>query len=177
LLYLSSIETPIGEMVAGATEEGVCLLEFADRGRLKKEYKEIETLLNAALQEGENEHIETLRLQLDEYFEGTLKAFTVNLVVPGTSFQQAVWKELLKIPYGETRSYLEQSEAAGKPGAIRAVASANGRNRISILIPCHRVIGADGNLKGYGGGLWRKKWLLEHEKKHSRRSYELSLFR
>jgi AraC family transcriptional regulator of adaptative response/methylated-DNA-[protein]-cysteine methyltransferase len=98
------------------------------------------------------------------------------LVTPGTEFQQAVWKELMNIPYGSTRSYHEQSVAMGNPGSIRAVANANGMNRISIIIPCHRVIGSDGHLTGYGGGLKRKKWLLEHEKKYSGKAFDLSLF-
>jgi AraC family transcriptional regulator of adaptative response/methylated-DNA-[protein]-cysteine methyltransferase len=121
--------------------------------------------LNAEILPGENEHLVLLQKELDEYFNGTRKEFTVRLDAPGTPFQKAVWECLLKIPYGETRSYKMQAILLGRPLAVRAVASANGCNRISIVIPCHRVIGENGDLTGYGGGLVRKKWLLEHEKK------------
>ena len=121
-------------------------------------------LLKQPVEEGDNEHLKNLRNQLNEYFDGSLKAFTVPLVTPGTDFQQTVWKELLEIPFGKTRSYQEQADILNKPDSVRAVANANGMNRISIVIPCHRVIGSDGRLTGYGGGLKRKKWLLDHEK-------------
>ncbi|WP_075343516.1 methylated-DNA--[protein]-cysteine S-methyltransferase [Tenacibaculum agarivorans] len=101
--------------------------------------------------------------QLDEYFSGTRKEFELNLSPKGTEFQGKVWNELLRVPFGKTRSYLEQSKKLGDVKAIRAVASANGKNPISIIIPCHRIIGSDGSLTGYAGGVWRKKWLLEHE--------------
>lgn len=101
--------------------------------------------------------------QLDEYFAGTRTAFDLKLNPQGTEFQQKVWKELLNIPFNKTRTYLEQTKAIGDVKAIRAVASANGKNPIWIVIPCHRVIGSDGSLTGYAGGLWRKKWLLDHE--------------
>ena len=103
--------------------------------------------------------------QLDEYFAGTRKEFTVHTLQVGTAFQQTVWKELCNIPYGRTISYLELSKRIGNVKAIRAVGTANGNNSISIIIPCHRVIGSNGDLIGYGGDLWRKKWLLEHEGK------------
>ena len=134
--------------------------------------KDVET----AVEEGENRHLEELRDQLNEYFSGSRKEFTVPLVTPGTEFQQRVWKELLKIPYGTTRSYQEQANALNSPDSVRAVANANGTNRISIIIPCHRVIGSDGRLTGYGGGLKRKKWLLDHEKKHSGKAVDMLLF-
>ena len=102
-------------------------------------------------------------LQLQEYFIGVRKDFNLKLHPNGTDFQYSVWEELKKIPYGKTRSYMEQTKALGNLKAIRAVASANGKNPISIIIPCHRVIGSDGSLTGYAGGIWRKKWLLEHE--------------
>lgn len=101
--------------------------------------------------------------QLDEYFAGTRSEFDLKLNPQGTDFQRTVWNELLNIPFGKTRTYLEQTKQIGDPKAIRAVASANGKNPIGIVIPCHRVIGSDGSLTGYAGGLWRKKWLLEHE--------------
>jgi methylated-DNA-[protein]-cysteine S-methyltransferase len=101
--------------------------------------------------------------QLEEYFAGDRTEFNLKLNLQGTDFQQSVWKELLNIPYGKTRTYLEQTKKIGDPKAIRAVASANGKNPVWIIVPCHRVIGSDGSLTGYAGGIWRKKWLLEHE--------------
>ena len=109
------------------------------------------------------EFFEPCLLQLQEYFIGIRKDFNLKLIPKGTDFQYTVWEELKKIPYGKTRSYTEQTKALGNLKAIRAVASANGKNPISIIIPCHRVIGSDGSLTGYAGGIWRKKWLLEHE--------------
>ena len=176
MIKISKIETPLGEMIAGATDEGICLLEFNDRKILPEEYNDLKKLLNTTIEDGENKHTKTLKKQLKEYFNGRRKEFTIPLVTPGSDFQQAVWKELQNIPFGATRSYHEQSVALGNPDSIRAVANANGMNRIAILIPCHRVIGSDGRLVGYGGGLRRKKWLLDHEKKFSGKPVDLSLF-
>jgi len=176
MIKTTKIETPLGEMIAGATEKGICLLEFNDRKILPAEYKDLIRLLNTTFEEGDNIHLKVLRKQLKEYFDGERKEFTIPLVTPGTSFQQAIWKELQNIQYGSTMSYLEQSLALNQPDAIRAVANANGKNRIAIVIPCHRVVGSDGRLTGYGGGLKRKKWLLDHEKKYSGQAVELSLF-
>jgi len=176
MITITRIETELGIMIAGATNDGICLFEFSDRRMLKTEFRELERYLKTSIDEGENFHFTLLRQQLSEYFEGSRKEFTLPLVTPGTPFQQLVWKELTKIPYGTTRSYYEQSVALGKPESIRAVANANGMNRISIIIPCHRVIGSDGNLTGYGGGLKRKKWLLNHEKRYSGKSIDLELF-
>jgi AraC family transcriptional regulator of adaptative response/methylated-DNA-[protein]-cysteine methyltransferase len=176
MIVTAQIETPLGLMVAGAAEEGICLLEFTDRRMLNTEYKDLARLLKTTIVEGENKHTKAIRKQLDEYFEGKRKEFTVPLVTPGTGFQQAVWKELQKIQFGSTMTYQEQADALNKPEAIRAVANANGQNRISIVIPCHRVIGSDGHLTGYGGGLKRKRWLLDHEKRYSGKAIELDLF-
>jgi AraC family transcriptional regulator of adaptative response/methylated-DNA-[protein]-cysteine methyltransferase len=143
---------------------------------LNTEYHDLTRLLKTTLEDGENIHLRNLRNKLKEYFEGKRKEFAVSLVTPGTEFQQAVWRELLNIPYGSTRSYQEQAVALKRPDSVRAVANANGMNRISLLIPCHRVIGTDGHLTGYGGGLKRKKWLLDHEKKYSGKAIDLSLF-
>ena len=107
--------------------------------------------------------MKTCAIQLEEYFIGTRTEFDLKLNPKGTEFQQKVWKELLNIPFNKVKTYLEQTKALGDVKAIRAVASANGKNPIAIVIPCHRVIGSDGSLTGYAGGLWRKKWLLEHE--------------
>jgi len=163
VIDLTRFETPIGTMFAGATENGVCLLEFTDRRMLETEFKQLTQLLNGTIVQGDNPHFEELKKQMEEYFAGKRKEFSIPLVTPGSAFLQSVWKELQNIPYGTTRSYKQQANALQSPDAIRAVANANGMNRIAIIIPCHRVIGADGSLTGYGGGLWRKKWLLDLE--------------
>ncbi len=160
------IETPLGTMLAGGVADGICLLEFSDRRMLETELKQIAKYFNATLIQGENKHFTLLRKELKEYFEKKLKNFSIPLCAPGTEFQKTVWKTMQKIPYGATWSYKQEAEKLGKPKSVRAVANANGQNRISIIIPCHRVIGSNGTLTGYGGGLWRKKWLLEHETKH-----------
>ena len=166
LITITRILTPLGPMLAGATDEGICLLEFIDRRMLETQLSRLKRILSAEFVPGSNRHFEALSKQVEEYFAGTLKEFRLPLVLQGTPFQQEVWKALQTIPYGETRSYSEQAEIIGKPKALRAVAKANGDNRISIIIPCHRVIGKDGTLVGYGGGLWRKKFLLDHESGH-----------
>jgi AraC family transcriptional regulator of adaptative response/methylated-DNA-[protein]-cysteine methyltransferase len=176
MIKTTKIETPLGEMVAGATDEGVCLLEFHDRKILPSEFNDLTRLLETTTEEGENKHLKSLRKQLKEYFAGKRKEFTVPLVIPGTEFQRSVWMELQNIQFGSTRSYQDQADALKSPDSVRAVANANGMNRISILIPCHRVIGYDGRLVGYGGGLKRKKWLLDHEKKYSGQAVDLYLF-
>jgi AraC family transcriptional regulator, regulatory protein of adaptative response / methylated-DNA-[protein]-cysteine methyltransferase len=163
IINFKYIETPLGQMYSCATENGVCLLEFNDRKTLDQEVEELGKMLNAEIKEGENSFLENLAKELSEYFEGKRKKFTIPLVTPGSEFQQLVWHGLLDIPFGKTVSYMEQSKALKKPEAIRAIAHANGQNRIAIVIPCHRVIGSDGSLTGYGGGLWRKRWLLDHE--------------
>jgi AraC family transcriptional regulator of adaptative response/methylated-DNA-[protein]-cysteine methyltransferase len=124
-------------------------------------------LLNAKVVPGSHPHLEALNDQLDEYFSGKRKEFDLSLVLPGTPFQKKVWMGLQAIPYGATRSYKEQAEVIGSPRAVRAVARANGENRIVVLIPCHRVIGANGELVGYGGGVSRKQYLLELESNFS----------
>lgn len=161
------IETPLGTMLACATNQGICLLEFSDRKMLETELKSIAKLLNATIIQGHNKHFDTLEIELQEYFDGNRKFFSVPLHTPGSDFQNKVWTALQHIPYGQTRSYKAQAIAIGSPESVRAVANANGMNRLSILIPCHRVIGSDGQLTGYGGGLWRKKYLLELEEKNS----------
>lgn len=164
VIDITRIETPLGAMFAAAVPEGICLLEFTDRRALESELKALAKHYNATIMPGENPHFPALRTQMEAYFNGTLRSFDVPLAMPGTPFQQAVWRELLTIPYGATRSYAEQAVRIGKPGAIRAAGTANGMNRISIIVPCHRVIGSDGKLTGYGGGLWRKQWLLDMER-------------
>ena len=166
VINITRLETPVGPMFACGTEKGICLFDFTDRRMLETEFKEITKYFDAVILPGENKHIALLKKEIDEYFEGKRKNFTVPLDAPGTEFQKSVWNVLMKIPYGQTISYKDQATILKKPEAVRAVANANGHNRISILIPCHRVIGEDGSLTGYGGGLWRKKWLLDFEKKN-----------
>jgi len=163
VITITRFETPLGPMFAGATDEGICLLEFTDRRMLETEFKSLAKDLNATILQGEHKFFPQLQKELLEYFENKRKEFTVPLHLIGTPFQKEVWEELLRIPYGTTRSYKQQSIAIKKLDAIRAVASANGMNKIAIIVPCHRVIGEDGSLTGYGGGLWRKKWLLDLE--------------
>ncbi len=167
-IQTTRLDTPIGPMVAGATEDGVCLLEFADRRALQRELTFLRQRLRAAFLPGRNEHLDILRTQLAEYFDGRRTSFTVPLITPGTLFQQTVWENLRRIPFGKTLSYSKLATQIGRPGAQRAVGRANGDNRIAILIPCHRVVRDDGTLCGYGGGLWRKKFLLDLEEKVSR---------
>ncbi|MGB5849234.1 MAG: methylated-DNA--[protein]-cysteine S-methyltransferase, partial [Ignavibacteriaceae bacterium] len=146
-----------------ATDEGICLLEFVDRRMLETQIKRLKKNLSSEFVPGNNKYFDELSHQLREYFDGERKVFDVPLYIPGTGFQLQVWKELQKIPYGKTRSYKEQAMAINNPKAIRAVARANGDNRIAIIIPCHRVIGNSGELVGYGGGIWRKQYLLKLE--------------
>ena len=159
----SWLETPIGPMVAGATRDGICLVEFTDRRMLETQLLTVRKRFRCTVVPGTNDHLEQLRNELARYFAAELVRFTVPLVYPGTPFEERVWNELLKIPYGETRSYEDIATAVGTPGASRAVGAANGRNRICIVIPCHRVINKNGTLSGYGGGVWRKRILLESE--------------
>ncbi len=150
-------------MLGGATGDQVCLLEFAERPGLESRVARIGERLGVVVVFGENGATRRLAGELEAYFAGALRDFSLPLLVQGTPFQESVWRELRTIPYGTTRSYSEQARRMGRPEAVRAVAGANGENPIAILIPCHRVIGADGKLTGYGGGLRRKKWLLELE--------------
>jgi AraC family transcriptional regulator of adaptative response/methylated-DNA-[protein]-cysteine methyltransferase len=163
VVVLARIETPLGPMVAAATEHELVLLEFGDRPMLPTQLRRIETRLACTCTTGESPVFDVLRLQLDQYFNSERQQFDVALRAPGTPFQERVWTALRAIPAGATRSYASIAAAIGQPAAVRAVARANGDNRIAILIPCHRVIGSDGALTGYGGGLWRKRRLLDLE--------------
>lgn len=159
--------TPLGPMLAGTTAEGVCLLEFTNRIRLEKELSDLQEMLQAVLQPGRNEHSEQLEQELQEYFEGKRKIFSVALHTPGNAFSQTVWNMLQTIPYGKTWSYKEQAARMNNPKAIRAIAATNGRNRLAILIPRHRIIGSNGSMTGYAGGIEKKKWLLNFERQNS----------
>jgi AraC family transcriptional regulator, regulatory protein of adaptative response / methylated-DNA-[protein]-cysteine methyltransferase len=159
----TGIDTPLGPMIAGATDEGLCLLEFADRRMIEKQITRLEHLMKQPLVPGDHPHLTRVREELERYFAGALRTFTVPLVFRGTPFEERVWRQLVRIPYGETCSYADLAGRVKAPGAQRAVGRANGMNRIAIVIPCHRVVNSDGKLGGYGGGLWRKHWLLELE--------------
>ncbi len=167
IILINRIATPLGPMFACATNQGICLLEFTERKMLETEFRDLQRLLAATIIIGENVHIQQVRKELTEYFQGKRKKFDVALHTPGTDFQQLAWQSLQQIPFGDTVSYQQQAERLERPTAVRAVATANGHNRISIIIPCHRVIGKDGSLTGYGGRIERKKWLLEFEKRTS----------
>ncbi len=165
IVIATRLLTPLGPMIAMASENGVCLLEFVERKMLETQIKRLIKYLNCVIVPGFNEHLKNLKKQLDEYFSGKRMDFDVPLDLPGTKFQLSVWNELQKLPYGKTTSYESIAKQIENKNAVRAVATANGDNRLAIVIPCHRVIGKDGKLRGYGGGLWRKKWLLDFEQR------------
>jgi AraC family transcriptional regulator of adaptative response/methylated-DNA-[protein]-cysteine methyltransferase len=161
---VTRILTPLGPMVAAATDDGVCLLEFADRRMLETQLRRVQQRLRCAIAPGEHPHLDRLEREIEEYFAGRRTAFTVALELAGTTFQETVWAELLRIPFGRTSSYEAIARAIRRPNAHRAVGRANGDNRIAIVVPCHRVLRADRTLCGYGGGLWRKRRLLDLER-------------
>jgi AraC family transcriptional regulator of adaptative response/methylated-DNA-[protein]-cysteine methyltransferase len=161
------IESPVGPLVVGCTADGICLLEFSDRRMLEAQFATLRKRFGCAIVPAKHEYLDQLKQELAEYFAGTRSEFTVPLTYPGTAFQRRVWAGLLQIPYGETRSYEDLANAVGAPNAQRAVGTANGMNRIAIVIPCHRVVNKGGKLGGYGGGLWRKQYLLDLERRVS----------
>ena len=167
-VLLDWIASPVGPLVAGATGEGLCLLEFSDRRMLEAQLATLRRRFAAPLVPGRNRWLDALRGQLDEYFAARRRRFDLPLVIRGTPFQEQVWRTLLEIPYGETWSYRDVAARIGQSGATRAVGTANGMNRIAIVIPCHRVVNADGRLGGYGGGVWRKQFLLDLERGQAR---------
>lgn len=161
------LESSLGPMIAGSvTLNGVsrvCLLEFARANDPRVQLQRLTYKLGRRFVRGSSSALDLLQRELVSYFAGTLQEFTVQVELVGSPFQKSVWEALLAIPYGETRSYGDQATSLGKLKAVRAVGHANGQNPISIVVPCHRVVGSDGSLTGYGGGLWRKQWLLRHE--------------
>lgn len=159
-MHLGWIDTPLGPMVAGATDAGLTLLEFTDRRMLETQFAALKKRFAQPLVPTPHRYLDQVRGELAEYFAGTRRAFDVPVVAPGTPFEEQVWQALLAIPYGETRSYEDIARALGNKAAVRAVGRANGMNRIAIVIPCHRVVNKSGALGGYGGGLWRKRRLL-----------------
>jgi len=166
LILINRLTTPLGPMFVCATDQGICLLEFTDRKMLETEFRDLQKRLQAKILIGENKHTKQLKKEIKEYFAGKRRNFNVPLHTPGTDFQNQCWEALQEVSFGTTSTYQRQAKLIDNPKAIRAVGRANGFNRISIVIPCHRIIGKNGNLTGYGGGIERKKWLLEFEKNH-----------
>ena len=164
VVEVDRVSTPLGPMLMAATADMLCLLEFVDRRMLPTQVQRIRKGLKAVFVPSRNALMDRVANEVDEYFKGVRSDFTVPTCAPGTEFQKTVWGALEEIPYGETRSYAEVAEAIGNPAAVRAVGRANGLNGLAIIVPCHRVVGADGRLVGYGGGLWRKQRLLELER-------------
>ena len=164
-LLSQEVNTPLGAMLAVASIDNLCLLEFSDRRMLPTQLQRVRKRFAAEIASGASPIFDRLQTQLDQYFAGQRQSFDLPLQLPGTPFQELVWRELGNIAYGHTRSYQQMAQALGKPEAVRAVGKANGDNRMAIIVPCHRVVGADGKLVGYGGKLWRKRYLLELEAK------------
>ncbi len=160
----ANIDTLLGPMIAIADDSALQLLEFKDGRGVEREIDRLQIKLQKTIQLGHNYIIESIKPELDAYFNGTLKNFKTPIQLGGTEFQHQVWQELLRIPYGETRSYAAQAMAIGKKSGFRAVANANGANQLAIIVPCHRIINSNGKLGGYAGGLERKQWLLNLEK-------------
>ncbi len=166
VMYARWLETPLGPMLAIADDGGIHVLDFVNRRGLEREIGRLRVRNKCVVVPGEHRHLDAAEREIAEYYGGTRKTFTLKLAERGTPFQQRVWQQLLEIPAGQTRSYAEIANAIGQPTAVRAVARANGDNYRAIVIPCHRVIGSDGTLTGYGGGLARKQWLLDFERAH-----------
>jgi O-6-methylguanine DNA methyltransferase len=159
------LATPLGPMLAGATDDGICLLEFTDRPMLPTQLAVLSRRLRRPAVAGRHPLLDVLQDQLLAYFAGERLTFDLPLIAPGSSFQERTWATLRGIAPGSTISYEELAIEAGRPGAQRAAGTANGANRLAVLVPCHRVVRKGGELGGYGGGLWRKAWLLDHERR------------
>ncbi len=171
-IFTSVMDTPLGEISIGSTKNAICQISYGSESHLFNRLK----LKEYEVQEGQTKVMQTLKSEFKRYFSGDLKEFTVPLELIGTDFQQSVWNALTTIPFGETRTYTQQTKVIGDLKAIRAVASANGKNPISIVVPCHRVIGSDGSLTGYAGGLDKKKWLLQHEGRYNGKGFQGEMF-
>jgi AraC family transcriptional regulator, regulatory protein of adaptative response / methylated-DNA-[protein]-cysteine methyltransferase len=166
ILKSSWLTTPLGPMLAIADEHALYLLEFAERRNLERELKQLPIKTGTTIIPGRTQPIDSIEQELTLYFAGSLKEFKTPVHLLGSPFQQSVWNTLITIPYGHTASYAQEATAMGKPSAHRAVANANGANQLAIIIPCHRIVQSNGKLGGYGGGIARKQWLLDHEKKN-----------
>lgn len=164
ILKASWLDTRLGPMIAIADEQALYLLEFIDRRGLEREIERLRRKTKSAVIPGSTPPTDSIERELRDYFEGKLTEFKTPVKLLGSPFQKKVWEQLRKIPPGQTTSYGEIASVIGKPSAYRAVAQANGANQVAIVIPCHRVINSNGDLGGYGGGISRKQWLLDHEK-------------
>lgn len=167
VLTTARLDTPIGPMLAGVTDRGLALLEFAEPERLSAQLLATSRWLDCVVEDGTHLLLDQIATELAEYFEGCREAFSIPIVLAGTPFEREAWGALRAIPYGETRSYAEQARSIGRAAAVRAVGRANGRNRLAIVVPCHRVIASGGRLCGYGGGLLRKQYLIDLESRHA----------
>ncbi|HET6565669.1 MAG TPA: methylated-DNA--[protein]-cysteine S-methyltransferase, partial [Xanthomonadales bacterium] len=166
-IWINRVATPLGAMVMGVSDQGLSLLEFAERRMLDTQLKRLRLELGRVFLPGEHPLMSRVQQELSDYFDGQLQEFTIPVQASGTAFQESVWQVLMEIPYGQMVSYADVAHRIGQPEAVRAVGRANGDNRMAIIIPCHRVVGSDGKLTGYGGGLWRKKYLLSLEQSQS----------
>lgn len=162
-IVTSLYESPMGHLLLAANDKGLCLLEFSDRRMLEYQLNVLNKYFKSPMVPGRNKFIDNIEKELDQYFKAKLTNFKTPIVYPGTDFQRKVWEGLMTIPYGTTISYVDLARKIGTPKGSRPVGTANGMNRLAIIIPCHRVIKNDGTLGGYGGGLWRKRRLLEIE--------------
>jgi AraC family transcriptional regulator of adaptative response/methylated-DNA-[protein]-cysteine methyltransferase len=167
-ILVERLLTPLGPMIAATTGRGICMFEFADRRMLETQFERMRRIFRCPFALGSHPFLEQLKSEVKEYFDGTRKAFRLPLDLQGTPFQSKVWNRLLEIAYGKTMSYEALARSIGSHNGQRAVGRANGDNRVAIIVPCHRVIRSDGELCGYGGGLWRKQWLLDHERQSSK---------
>jgi AraC family transcriptional regulator of adaptative response/methylated-DNA-[protein]-cysteine methyltransferase len=163
-IFFKVVDSPIGDLVLGVSSRGCCLVEFVDRGGLERIKQHIVKRYKLDMSVGEHPLLDDVESELTGYFSGTLHRFSISLDLRGTRFEEAVWKELLSIPYGQTRTYGDIARTVQKPLAFQAVGRANGRNPLAIIVPCHRVLQKGGGMCGYGGGVWRKKFLLDLEK-------------
>ena len=160
-LKVTQFQSPLGPLVAAGDEQAVYLLEFWDRRMLETQFSVLEKRIGAVFFPGTSEPLQQIEKEVEEYFKGTLTTFESPLAFPGSTHQEEVWRALLDVPCGQTLSYGELAARIKRPSATRPVARAVGENRLAIVIPCHRIVGHDGNLTGYGGGLWRKRYLLD----------------
>lgn len=171
------LETPLGKMIAIADENCLYLLEFLEQRNLEKKIEALQLKTKSSITYATNEPLLSIAEELMAYFKGTLQEFKTPLYLTGTAFQNLAWTALMRIPYGEIRSYAEQAEIVRKPTAYRAIANANGANQLAIVIPCHRIINSDGKIGGYGGGIERKRWLIDHEKNTNKSEFKSKLLK
>lgn len=162
-LFVEQIASPLGPMIIAGDEKAVYLVEFWDRRMLETQFQILEKRLNCAIFSGDTAPIQQMKGEIAEYFERKRTRFTAPIHFPGTAHQELVWRGLLEVPHGETWTYGELAKRIGKTSAVRSVAKAVGENRLAVVVPCHRIVGQNGKLTGYGGGLWRKAFLLRHE--------------